>query len=80
MTILQLLARNPGRLVTRDEIRAEVWGTETSVDFDQGLNDCIRGIRAALNDQARDPTYVETLPRRGYRFIAPVEAESRATA
>jgi TolB-like protein/DNA-binding winged helix-turn-helix (wHTH) protein/Tfp pilus assembly protein PilF len=69
--ILSLLATRPGRLVTREEIRSEVWGTDTVVDFDQGLNDCVRGIRAALQDRAKDPMFVETLPRRGYRFIAP---------
>lgn len=72
-TVLALLASRPGRVVTREELRAQVWGGDTFVDFDQGLNYCIKEIRAALSDSADSPLYVETLPRRGYRFIAPVE-------
>jgi TolB-like protein/DNA-binding winged helix-turn-helix (wHTH) protein len=72
--VLELLLRRAGELVTRDEIRAAVWGQDTFVNFDQGLNFCIKEIRAALGDDADEPRYVETLPRRGYRFIAPVEA------
>ena len=63
-----------GELVTREEIREAIWGKETNVDFDQGLNVCIRQIRTALSDDAATPRYVETLPRRGYRFIAQVQA------
>jgi TolB-like protein/DNA-binding winged helix-turn-helix (wHTH) protein len=72
--VLALLARRRGELVTRDEIRCEVWAADTFVDFEQGLNFCVRQIRAALGDNAEAPRFVETLPRRGYRFIAPVEA------
>jgi TolB-like protein/DNA-binding winged helix-turn-helix (wHTH) protein/Flp pilus assembly protein TadD len=72
-TILGMLVQQPGRLVTRDQIRDRLWGSDTVVEFDQGLNNCIRGIRTALQDHAQSPTYVETLPRRGYRFIAPVQ-------
>jgi TolB-like protein/DNA-binding winged helix-turn-helix (wHTH) protein/Tfp pilus assembly protein PilF len=75
-TILGMLVQQPGRLVTRDQIRDKLWGSDTVVEFDQGLNNCIRGIRTALQDQAQSPSYVETLPRRGYRFIAPVETPS----
>ncbi len=71
-TVLALLASRPGRVVTREELRAQVWGGDTFVDFDQGLNYCIKEIRAALSDSADSPLYVETLPRRGYRFIAPL--------
>ena len=71
--VLSFLAARPGRVVTRDELRERVWGDDTYVDFDQGLNYCIKEIRAALGDSAETPLYVETLPRRGYRFIAPVE-------
>jgi len=70
---LALLARRAGDLVTREEIRAEVWDASTFVDFDQGLNFCVRQIRGALGDQADAPRYLETLPRRGYRFVAPVK-------
>jgi DNA-binding winged helix-turn-helix (wHTH) protein len=72
LKVLAFLARRPGRLITREELREDVWGGDTYVDFDQGLNYCIKEIRAALGDSAETPLYVETLPRRGYRFIAPV--------
>lgn len=78
--VLALLARRSGELVSREEIRDEIWGAETFVDFDQGLNFCIKQVRAALSDQAVTPRYIETLPRRGYRFIAPVEAVDAAAA
>ncbi len=71
--LLVLLVERAGELVTRDEIRRSVWGTETFVDFDQSVNFCVRQIRTALHDNADAPCYVETLPRRGYRFIAPVQ-------
>ena len=72
--VLGLLATHPGRLLTREEIQREVWPDGTFVDFEQALNFCIRQIRSALGDQANTPHFIETLPRRGYRFIAPVEA------
>jgi TolB-like protein/Tfp pilus assembly protein PilF len=71
--ILALLASHAGDLVTREQIQREIWGTETFVDFEKGLNFAIKKIREALGDDAGSPRYVETLPRRGYRFIAPVE-------
>jgi TolB-like protein/DNA-binding winged helix-turn-helix (wHTH) protein/Tfp pilus assembly protein PilF len=71
--VLAVLASHPGALVTREEIRREVWERDTFVEFDQSLNFCVKQIRVALGDQADTPRYVETLPRRGYRFIAPVE-------
>jgi DNA-binding winged helix-turn-helix (wHTH) protein/TolB-like protein/Tfp pilus assembly protein PilF len=70
--ILALLAQRPGELITREEIKEQVWGADGASYADQGLNDCIRDIRVALDDQARRPVYVATLPRRGYRFLAPV--------
>jgi DNA-binding winged helix-turn-helix (wHTH) protein len=72
--VLGLLATHPGRLLTREEIQREVWPDGTFVDFEQALNFCIRQIRSALGDQANTPRFIETLPRRGYRFIAQVEA------
>src|SRR5271157_2382928 len=71
--VLGLLASRAGELVTRDEIRREIWGEQTFVDFERGLNYCVNSIRAVLGDDAQSPQYIETLPRRGYRFIAPVE-------
>lgn len=71
--VLTMLAARPAQLVTRDQLRDEIWGPEISVDFEHGLNQCIRQIRAALDDDAETPRYVETLPRLGYRFIAPIQ-------
>jgi TolB-like protein/Flp pilus assembly protein TadD len=72
-TVLCLLVRAAGRLVTRDEIRRRLWGESTFVDYDVGIDYCVNRVRAVLGDRAQVPRYVETLPRRGYRFIAPVE-------
>jgi DNA-binding winged helix-turn-helix (wHTH) protein/WD40 repeat protein len=72
--VLVLLACRPGEVVTREELQAEVWPAGTFVDFEQSLNFCVRQIRATLGDNANTPRYVETLPRRGYRWIGgPVE-------
>lgn len=71
--LLVLLARRSGDLVTREEIRRALWGDGTFVDFEQGLGFCVRRIRKALGEAARAPVYVQTLPRRGYRFLAPVQ-------
>ncbi len=70
--VLALLASRSGQIVTREEIQKQIWGEETYVDFEQGLNHCIKQIRSVLNDNADSPLYVETVPRRGYRFLAPV--------
>ncbi len=73
LKLLVLLVERHGELVTREEIQKELWGdSNTFVDFDLGLNHCIRQIRAVLGDEASSPRYVETIPRQGYRFIAPV--------
>ena len=74
LRLLQLLISRPGELVTRDEIRDLLWGTDTFVDFEQGMNTAVRQIREALGDDAETPIFVETVPKRGYRFIAPVDA------
>lgn len=71
--VLALLVEHAGQVVTRETLRDAVWGTETFVDFDRGLNFCIAQIRSALGDTAEAPRYVRTLPKRGYQFIAPVE-------
>src|SRR5688500_3661030 len=73
LRLLTLLLERPGELVTRGELQRRVWDEGTFVDFDQGVNHCIKELRAALGDVADAPRYVETLARRGYRFIAPVE-------
>lgn len=71
--LLALLMSRPGELVTRPEAIRELWGDHTSVNFQDGLNYSVRQIRLALGDRARQPLYLETIPRRGYRFIAPAE-------
>lgn len=71
--VLGVLLRRPGSLVSRGSIQGELWGAETFVDFDQGINHCIRRIRAALGDRAGGARYLETVPRKGYRFVAPVD-------
>src|SRR5919106_2821322 len=72
--VLEALLDRPGGLVTREELRQRLWPADTFVDFDQGLNAAVRRLRDALGDSADTPRFVETLPRRGYRFIAPVTA------
>ena len=74
LRLLQLLISRPGEVVTRDEIRDLLWGTDTFVDFEQGMNTAVRQIREALGDDAETPIFVETVPKRGYWFIAPVDA------
>ena len=72
--ILQTLLARPGEVVTRDEIREKLWPADTFVDFEHGLNTSVKKLRQALCDSADQPRYIETIPRLGYRFIAPVEA------
>src|SRR6202162_975218 len=71
--ILAILLEQPGELISRDELRKRLWAADTFVDFDAGLNAAIRRLRDALSDSAEEPRYIETLPRHGYRFVAPVE-------
>jgi TolB-like protein/Tfp pilus assembly protein PilF len=71
--ILALFLAHPGKVFARDELRAELWPADTFVDFDRGLNKAVNGLRTILRDNPRKPRFLETLPRRGYRFIAPVE-------
>jgi TolB-like protein/DNA-binding winged helix-turn-helix (wHTH) protein/Tfp pilus assembly protein PilF len=71
--VLRLLAENAGQLETREDIQREVWGADTFVDFDRNLNVCVAQIRATLNDDSDAPRFIQTVPKRGYKFIAPVE-------
>jgi DNA-binding winged helix-turn-helix (wHTH) protein/tetratricopeptide (TPR) repeat protein len=85
LRVLEVLAARSGEIVTREELRHAVWGDATFVDFDHGLNFCVNQVRRALGDSATAPRFVETVPRRGYRFLAPVEriepvAAARAAA
>jgi DNA-binding winged helix-turn-helix (wHTH) protein len=74
--LLAMLASRSGQVVTRDEIQEALWGSDTFIDFEQGVNKCIKQIRAALGDNADNPLYLETIPRRGYRFLAPVRTKT----
>ena len=71
--VLRALLERGGELVTREELREVVWGKETNVDFEGGLNYCVAQLRSALGDSADSPVYVKTAPKRGYQFVAPVE-------
>jgi eukaryotic-like serine/threonine-protein kinase len=75
--LLALLAGSPAQIVTREQIQRCLWGNNTFVDFEGGINFCVKEIRAALGDDPEKPRYIETLPRRGYRFIAPVTNDHR---
>jgi DNA-binding winged helix-turn-helix (wHTH) protein len=78
--ILALLLERPGELLTREEIRTRLWPADTFVDFEHGMNSAIRKVRDALGDSAKKPRFVETLARRGYRFIAVSEKLDRASS
>ncbi len=71
--LLCLLAGQAGRVVTREDIRATLWTSDTFVDFEQGVNFAIKQVREALGEDADHPIYIQTIPKRGYKFVAPVE-------
>ncbi len=73
--VLEILLEKPGQLVTREEIRQRLWTSDTFVDFDHSLNTAVKKLRQALGDEADTPRYIETLPKRGYRFIGEVDRE-----
>jgi len=73
--LLCLLTSKPGTLITREEIQATLWKNETFVDFEQGVNFAIKQVREALGDRGEDSLYVQTVPKRGYRFLAPVTGD-----
>src|SRR5271157_764930 len=73
LRVLGLLAERQGQLVTREELQKRLWPDETFVDFETGLNTAVSKLRDALSDDAQNPRYIETLPRRGYRLLPPVE-------
>jgi Tol biopolymer transport system component/DNA-binding winged helix-turn-helix (wHTH) protein len=78
--VLKMLLAQPGQLVTREQIRRSLWSSDTFVDFDNGLNAAVNRLREALGDSAESPRYVETLARRGYRWMAPLEATRSSPA
>src|SRR5215472_11920693 len=75
--VLEVLLQRPGEVVTREQLRSQIWQQDTFVDFDNSLNTAINKLREALGDSADNPRFIETLPRRGYRFIAPVTSTDR---
>jgi len=77
LRLLQTLLERPGEVVTREELRSRIWPNESFGDFDQAVNVAIAKLRAALGDSADNPRYIETLPRRGYRFLADVAVVNR---
>jgi cholera toxin transcriptional activator len=78
LQVLTMLLERPGEVVTREQLQQKLWATDTFVDFDHSLNTAINKVREALGDSASSPRYVETLARRGYRFIAAVQPENPA--
>src|SRR5215510_2022724 len=76
--ILSLMLEHPGQVVTREELQRKLWPADTFVDFDRGLNRAVNQLRDALSDSAENPRFIETFPKRGYRFMAPVEDSTRA--
>src|SRR6202035_3317185 len=77
--ILVLLLERSGQLVTREEIRERLWSDDTFVEFDDALNTAVRKLRTVLCDSADNPRFLETVPRRGYRFVAPVSFPASQT-
>jgi DNA-binding winged helix-turn-helix (wHTH) protein/tetratricopeptide (TPR) repeat protein len=77
--VLRTLVQSSGRVVTRDELKRAVWADGTHVDFEGSLHSCVKQVRAALEDDAVSPKFIETLPRRGYRFLAAIDAPSPST-
>jgi TolB-like protein len=78
LQLLQILLEHPGTVVSREELQTRIWPSETFVDFDHGINNAVKRLREALGDTAETPHFIETLPRRGYRFIGIVNAVSEA--
>ncbi|PYX31690.1 MAG: hypothetical protein DMG77_05800 [Acidobacteria bacterium] len=74
--VLKVLLERPGEIVTREELRSQIWSADTFVDFDNSLNTSINKLREALGDSADSPRFIETVPRRGYRFVAPVKGDT----
>src|ERR1700758_4019885 len=78
--ILAMLLERPGETVTREELQKRLWRADTFVDFEQGLNNAMKRLRAALDDNTESPHFIETLPRRGYRFIGTLNGSGPAPA
>ena len=78
--VLAMLLEQPGQLVTREALQQRLWSSDTFVDFDRGLNKAINRVREALGDDADEPRLIETLPKRGYRFIGSVDSNAVETS
>src|SRR4249920_2371610 len=76
LQLLLALLERPGELIRREELTRRLWPADTFVDFDHGLNKAMNHLREALSDSADHPQFIETLPRKGYRFIAPVRSDA----
>src|SRR5215467_3496066 len=74
--VLQILLERPGEIVAREELQRQIWPADTFVDFDHGLNNAVKRLREALDDSADEPRYIETIPKRGYRFVASVQSSN----
>src|SRR6266702_6481235 len=74
LQMLQVLLQRPGEVVTREELQQKIWPSDTFVDFDNGINNAIKRLREALGDTAETPRYIETLPRKGYRFVQQIQS------
>ncbi len=75
LRLLEVLLEHPGVLVSREQLRERLWTADTFVDFEHGLNAAVKRLRDALGDSAEAPQFIETVPKRGYRFIAPVQRD-----
>src|ERR1700747_1237450 len=78
-SILLLLLEHAGQMVTREQLRQHLWPSDTFVDFDHSLNSAVMKLREALSDSAEKPLYIETIPKKGYRFVAPVSPPADTT-
>ena len=77
--ILRILVSSPGEVISRETLRTQLWGSNTFVDFENGLNSAISRLRTALGDDPKEPRWIETVPKRGYRFIGSLASSSAAT-
>src|SRR3981189_1813520 len=80
LEVLVLLLERPGELVSREELRQRLWANDVFVDFERSLNSAVKKLRRALNEDPQEPRYIETYPRKGYRFIGVIEQEPAPTA
>ena len=80
LQVLLALLERPRELVTREQLRERLWSSDTFVDFDHSLNSAVNQLRNALGDSASNPRFIQTVPRKGYRFIAPLEVASENAA